>query len=121
MKKIRIKNLDELYAHLAEKAESLDVHGYDAVYMGVSYNGKETLLDWFFSHMKDIKEGCQDLLVAEAQYEAHYCAENDYVLISSHKVGFGILILITSVLHEYTYGEDIRSNIEKEVFLLDIE
>lgn len=121
MKKIKILNLDSIYKVLNEKAQSLEVHGYDAEHEGIDYNGKNTLLEWFFANITEIKKGCNNLLVAQTMYSAHYCAEADELYLSSANVKFGILIQITHIWHEYNYGEDIKSFIDKECFLLDIE
>ena len=86
MKKIKIKNLDSLYRLLIEKAQTLDVHGYDAVHEGIDFNGAGSLLAWFMANIHKLKEGCQSLLVAEALYSANYVAEGDKIFISSKEV-----------------------------------
>lgn len=121
MGKIKILNIDQLYARLKNLSMGLDVHGYDAEHQGIDYNGKDTLLEWFFTNIGKIKEGCDGLLVAQAMYSANYCAEADELLLSSTNVNFGILIQITQIWHEYQYGEDIRSFIDEEIYLLKTE
>lgn len=121
MKKLRILDIDQLYTRLKNLSNDLGVHGYDAEYQGINYGGKNSLLEWFFANIAGIKKGCNSLLVAEARYYAHYCAEADRVYLSSANVKFGILIQITHIWHEYQYGENIRSFIDEEIYILKTE
>ena len=121
MKKLRILDIDQLYARLKNLSNGLGVHGYDAEYQGISYNGKESLLEWFFANIEEIKKGCNGLLVAQAMYSAHYSAEADELWLSSANVQFGLLIQISHIWHEYQYGEDIRHYRHEEIYVLKTE
>ena len=121
MEKIKILDLDALYARLKNLSMGLGVHGYDAEYQGIDYGGKNSLLEWFFANIGKIKEGCDGLLVAQAMYSAHYCAEADELYLSSTKVSFGLLVQITQIWHEYQYGEDIRHYRDEEIYVLKTE
>ena len=121
MEKIKILNLDELYNLILEKVQTLDVHGYDAEHEGIDFGSNDSLLAWFMANIHKLKQGCQSILVAEATYSANYVAEGDKIFISSKNVGFGLLVLIETIQHDYVYGQDIYTETNKEAYLLDIE
>lgn len=117
---LKIKNMDQLYSTLKSLSGELDVSGYDARYDGYVFNGADTLLDWFFKNITQIKAGVKDLLVSFACGIGDYHISRDHLFISTEKTTLGLLVMVR-VDHGFYYngGRDYSSDrVKKEIVFL---
>ena len=117
MKKIKILDLDQLMYYLAEKADDLDVCGYDVRYIGLDFNGRKSLFKWFVDHLKEIKAGVDNLLIAEAIGESEWQYAGDNIRITSipAKDENFILIILKTMKAYYIDGQFKTETIEDAV------
>ncbi len=127
MTTLKVKNLDEVYSTLKSMAGELKVVGWDADFKGVDFASADSLLGWFLKNISNLKQGCQNLLVASAYGEGNYAIYEDRLIISSEKTGLGLLVVVSKEwnddngYHDYSGRYQTESGTQEVTFLLKYE
>jgi hypothetical protein len=126
--KIKIKNLDEVYSTIKSITGELTVTGWSAQFERIIFNESASLLGWFIKNIATLKQGCKNLLVANACGDGNgYTIYEDSLLISSEKTELGFLIILTKEYftdngyHDFSGRYEVEGGKSEITFLLKCE